>query len=487
MSGSQPSSMEFHRRIGLFVGPIAALVVLVLLQPGDLPNEARYVAAIAVWMAIWWATEAINVAVTAFLPLVLFPLIGISPIRDTASSYAHPMVYLFMGGFIMALALEKSGLHHRFALKIFQHAGVNPQGIIGGFMVAAALISMWVSNTSTTLMMLPIATSIIYVVKESVSELPERDFSNFEVSVYLGLAYGATMGGIATLVGTPPNAFMSGFVEDNLQSEVDFARWMMVGVPIAAIMLPTIWLLFTKFLFPVSFEPSEGTRAFLNSRRKQLGDWSVVEKRTAGLFGFLVVGWIAGKPVADYFGIVDLTDAGIAMTAAVLAFLVPSGKSGQALMSWEDTARLPWGVLILFGGGLALAAGITGSGLSTWLGQLLAPLGAVHPAILIIVACGLVIFLTELTSNLATTATFLPIVAALGLEIGVDPLILIVPVTLAASLAFMLPVATPPNAIVFSSGRVSMQKMMRAGLILNIIGIVVLTIVALVLVPAVFG
>jgi len=467
---------ELPKMFGFVSGPIIAIVVFVFFRPEGLPLQATYVAAFATWMAIWWATEATNVAVTAFLPLVVFPLFGISTMRETASSYAHPIVYLFLGGFVMALAIEKSGLHRRVALWIFETVGVNARAIVGGFMTAAAVISMWVSNTSTALMMLPIAMSVVYVVRESMEDLSDKEISDFEVSIFLGLAYGATMGGVATLVGTPPNAFMAGFMQSTYNIEIDFAKWMIIGLPLTIVMLPIVWFVLVRVLYPVDFVASDRTKAHLEAKRKELGRLSVAEKRTALLFMALVGGWLLRKPIIALTGAAELTDSAVAMSAALLAFLIPSGKKGEALITWDDTTRLPWGVLILFGGGLALASGMTNSGLTSWLGKQLAPLGTVHIAFLIIAACALVIFLTELTSNLATTATFLPVMAALAIETGNNPLIFVIPVTLAASFAFMLPVATPPNAIVFSSGRVPIPKMMRAGIVLNLIGVVILTI-----------
>jgi sodium-dependent dicarboxylate transporter 2/3/5 len=480
-------SAAMLKRASLAAGPLLALVILLFFSPDGVPDQARYVAAIAAWMALWWATEAVHVAVTAFLPLVLFPLVGVADIETAASSYAHPIIYLFFGGFIIALAVEKSGLHQRLALGIFSIVGVDARAIVGGFMFAAAVISMWISNTSTTIMMLPIAMSVVYVVRETMRNLSESELGNFELAMYLGLAYGATMGGVATLVGTPPNAFMAGFMSATYDIEVDFARWMIVGIPLTIVMLPLVWFVLVRVLFPVDFTASKQTQEHLLAQRKELGPLSSAETRTGIIFLALVLGWLFRKPIATLTDVAELSDPAIAMLAAIAVFLIPSGKKGEAIMNWSDTQRLPWGVLVLFGGGLALASGMASSGLTEWLGAMLAPLGTIHIAFLVIAACTMVIFLTELTSNLATTATFLPIMAALAVEIGIEPLILVAPVTLAASFAFMLPVATPPNAIVFSTGKISIKTMMRAGFILNLAGIVLLTIVALFLVPVVFG
>lgn len=476
-----------HQRIGLVAGPFVALLILALFEPAGLPPEGTRTAALAALMAIWWATEAAPMAVTAFLPMVLLPFMDVMPIDETASSYAHPIIYLFFGGFVMALAIEQSGLHRRVALHIFRFAGVNGRSLVAGFMIASALISMWISNTSTALMLLPIAMSVIVVIRDTMDGLSAEKRGDFETALLLGLAYGATLGGVSTLVGTPPNAFMAGFLEDNYGIQIDFRRWMLVGVPVTLIMLPLTLLLLTRVVFKVDFRSTGEARDHLARLTGDIGKASRAEKRTAALFVLLVIGWILREPFADATGIKGLSDAGIAMAIALAAFIIPAGSSKGALVGWEDTQKLPWGVLILFGGGLALAGAMTASGLTEWIGKSLAPLGAVNVAILVIAATALVIFLTELTSNLATTATFLPVMAAVAVETGQDPLIFVVPVTLAASCAFMLPVATPPNAIVFSSGSVSIPRMMRAGVLLNLVGVAVLAIISIYLVPLVFG
>lgn len=486
MADSDETPRALFQTIGLFAGPITAFLIFLFFRPEELPMTATLTAAFAAWMAIWWACEAIPVAATAFLPLVLFPMFGITGMTETAAKYGHPIIFLFLGGFVIALAIERSGLHVRAALKVFRLAGVNGRALVGGFMLAAALISMWISNTSTTLMLLPIVASVTLVIRDTMRDLSKKDISNFETSMLLGLAYGATIGGVATLVGTPPNAFMVGFMSDTYNVEIDFARWMMVGVPISAIMLPLTLIVLTKFLYPVTFKATDEARAHIDGLSSGLGKMSTAEYRVAILFAALVAGWLLRGPIMSLTGASGLTDATIAMTAAIAAFIIPSGEKGKALMSWDDTKRLPWGILILFGGGLALAAAMTASGLTLWLGQQLAPLGNISLALLVVASVLLVIFLTELTSNVATTATILPVMAALAIETGHDPLIFVIPVTLAASCAFMLPVATPPNAIVFSSGQVSIPRMMRAGIILNVLGVGVLSVIALKLVPYVF-
>ncbi|MGF1455652.1 MAG: SLC13 family permease [Alphaproteobacteria bacterium] len=476
-----------YQIVGLFAGPFAALAILALVPGEALPWPATATAAVAVLMALWWATEAIPVPVTALLPLVLLPLLQVAPFREAATPYAHPIVYLFLGGFITAMAVERSGLHRRMALAIFAGVGAHARAIIGGFMATAALISMWMSNSSTTLMLLPIALSVVSVVTETVPGLSDRDRRNFGTVVLLGLAYGATIGGMSTLVGTPPNAFLSGFMAETYGIDIDFGRWMMVGLPVTVIMLPLAWLLLTRVLYPVAFAATPETTRHLRGMRSELGAMTPAEIRTAVVFLTLIACWMFRRQLQTLPGLDMLNDSVIAMAAAVSLFLIPAG-GGQAgpLLRWSDLDRLPWGVLILFGGGLSLAAAVSGSGLAAWLGQQLSGLGAINLVVLILCATALVIFLTELTSNLATAATFLPVMGAIATETGQAPLVFIVPVALAASCAFMLPVATPPNAIVFSSGHVTIPQMVRAGFILNLIGVILLSVVATVLAPAVF-
>ncbi|TWJ06704.1 SLC13 family permease [Altererythrobacter ishigakiensis] len=484
MNTSLPESRGINL-VGLVAGIIVFALFYLLFSPADLERPAQIVAAVGAMMAIWWATEAIPLPATALLPIIAFPLAGVMSIAEATAPYANPIIFLFLGGFLVALAVERSQLHRRIALAIFRLVGSSGKGLVAGFMLAAALLSMWISNTSTTLMLFPIAVSLALVVGETSPGLTQKAKHDFQIALLLGLAYGASIGGVATLVGTPTNAFMVGFLQSEYNLEIPFARWMIIGIPISLILLPLGWLMLTQFLFPISFASSQETRAELDRRHAELGTMSTAEKRTAILFLLLIAGWVLRKPISSSLGLEGLSDAGVAMTAALLAFLIPSGTDRHALVTWEDTKRLPWGVLILFGGGLSLAGALSSTGLTLWLGQQMAPLGVINPMLLVVALTSLVIFLTELTSNVATTATLLPVVAALAIELGVDPLMLVVPVTIAASCAFMLPVATPPNAIVFSSGEIQIREMMRAGLWLNIVSIALVSAVALWFVPAV--
>ncbi len=478
-----------YQNVGLLLGPLAFAGMSVLGMDQQVMDPLAWkTAAVGLWMAIWWATEALPVPVTGFLPIVLFAPLGVAPLAEAAAPYANPIIYLYLGGFLMALAVERWNLHRRIALGILSMTGTNGKRLIGGFMLACALLSMWMTNTSTTMMLLPIALSVVAVIVDSMPDLSVPERRDFQASMLLGLAYSATIGGLATLVGTPPNALLAAFLQDSYGLEISFVRWMSVGVPVSVIMLPLAWIALTRFLYPVNIPGSEEAKSHLARLRSELGPMSQAEKRVAILFGLVICAWTFRRPLQTMFGLDGLSDPGIVMAAAILLFLLPSGDARQPqLMTWHEASRLPWGVLVLFGGGLSLAAAVAGSGLAQWLGESLAPIGAVGIWALVLASVGMVIFLTELTSNLATTATLLPVMGAIAVEAGIDPLILCVPITLAASCAFMLPVATPPNAIVFASGLLKIPQMAKAGIVLNLIGVVLLAIVSLWWAPVVLG
>jgi sodium-dependent dicarboxylate transporter 2/3/5 len=459
---------------------------LLLIGPqGSLSPEAWRTAALGLWMAVWWATEATPVGVTAFIPLIFFAPLGITTLGKAAAPYANPILYLYLGGFLIALAMQRWNLHKRIALALLTVSGTNGRSLIGGFMITAALLSMWMTNTSTTMMLLPIVISVIAVIAETVTEIDRTERRNFEVGLLLGTAYGATIGGVATLVGTPPNAFLAAFLADNYGVEISFARWMLVGVPVTMVLLPLAWLVLTRIVYPISFETSEETRNLLRKMRGELGPPSSAERRVGILFALVVLGWMTRPWLEGLLPVVGLSDPGIVMFAAFLMFLLPSERrKSPRLLSWHETRELPWAILILFGGGLSLAASVSETGLAHWLGLSLVPLGALGIAAVVVGVVLLVIFLTELTSNLATTATLLPVLAALALELGVNPVVLTVPVALAASCAFMLPVATPPNAIVYGAGLITIPQMAKAGVVMNLLGIILLSFVALLLAPA---
>lgn len=484
-----PPARARYQDIGLVTGPVIFLLMLLLGADQSLMGEQAWrTAAVGQWMAIWWATEAIPVPVTAFLPIVTFDMLGIASLRDAATPYANPTIYLFLGAFILALAVERWDLHKRVALLILSRTGTEGSRLILGFMIVAALLSMWMTNTSTTMMLLPIAISVAAVIATHVSGLSGRDIQHFQIALLLGLAYAATIGGMATLVGTPPNALLVAFLAENHNIKISFFDWMLVGVPLALVMIPLAWLVLTRVAFKVRIPESDAAKQHLRQMKQALGPMTTPEKRVAVIFALVVLAWMLRRPLTNLFSIEGLSDTGIAMTAALVLFLVPSGSRSQPqLMNWQNVSQLPWGVLLLFGGGLSLAAAVSDSGLALWLGQGLAPLSDLGLLAMIVGAAALVIFLTELTSNLATTATFLPVIAAFALQTDVPIMSLLVPVTLAASCAFMLPVATPPNAIVFASGMLTIPNMVRAGLIMNLVGLALLSVIAVTLAPWIFG
>ena len=484
MTDTMIDGRSTHQTVGLFLGPALVLLMMLIGAPQELSDSGWMTASIGVLMAIWWATEAVPIAVTALLPLVCFPLLGIASIQDTAAPYANKVIYLFLGGFIVAFAMQRWNLHRRIALTVLQHVGGNGRSLVGGFMLASAVLSMWVMNTSTTMMLLPIAVSIIVVIHKTVDGLDDRARQDFQYSLLLGVAYGATIGGMATLVGTAPNALLAAFMQETYGTEIDFSSWMLVGLPLSAMMLPLAWLTLTRWVFKVDFSTSGEGRATLSKMKSDMGRITVPEIRVAIVFSLMALTWVFRPVLIKVPGLSALDDSGIAMAGAILLFLIPSGnKSDPLLLRWTYAEQLPWSVLILFGGGLTLASAVTRTGLAEWLGGSLQAVGMLPLALIVVIAAAMIIFLTELTSNIATTATFLPVVGAIAIESGFDPIVLTVSVTFAASCAFMLPIATPPNAIVFGSGMLTIPVMARAGMMLNIIGIFLVSLVALFLAP----
>ncbi|MCH2478534.1 MAG: DASS family sodium-coupled anion symporter [Gammaproteobacteria bacterium] len=470
------------KSVGFFVGIIASLIVLFLPESDGLAPEAQRAAAIFVLMGIWWATEAVPIAITALIPLVFFPLLGVASIEATAAPYANKNIFLFLGGFFLSLAIQKCNLHKRIALTILKFTGTRGKSIIAGFMVSSCLLSMWIMNTSTTIMLLPIGLAIIAVVKESMTELSELEKLNFQVALLLGIAYAANIGGIATLIGTAPNMALNGFMEEQYNVSISFLDWMKVGVPVSLTLLPLAWLSLTRLSFPVNFQTSEQTQATIINMRHSLGEIKTSEKRVLFIFLFTAFLWVTRGQINNIPGLEGLSDPGIAMLCGLALFLTPSGSTSENLLEWKDAERgVPWGVLLLFGGGLSLAAAAQSTGLAAWIGGLM-PVG-LSIVLLVFMFTTLIIFLTELTSNLATTATFLPIVAIIATQFGFDPILLTASIAIAASCAFMLPVATPPNAIVFGSELIKVPQMMRAGIVLNVISIVIVSLASIYLVP----
>jgi sodium-dependent dicarboxylate transporter 2/3/5 len=440
--------------------------------------SGRACGALALWMALWWLTEAVDLAATALLPLLLLPLLGGVPIRMVAQPYADDLIFLFMGGFMISLAMERCNLHRRIALTTIHLFGQAPARVVAGFMTATAFLSMWLSNTATTLMLLPIASSILpfFVTDENRQE--GRQENPFALCLLLGVAYAASIGGTATIIGTPPNTFLASFLRENLQRDLDFAQWLLAVGPLALCFLLLTWLLLTRILFSLKNTHFIGSRDEIAALRRELGPWRSSELLTGTVFVLAVLLWVfrpllqgwhlaGGKPLAG------LSDAGVAMLAGLLLLTVPL-PGGQKALDWKTAEKLPWGILLLFGGGLSLAQAIDKFGLGSFLANQVAQLNSLPALVLMLLVITLVIFLTELTSNLATTATFVPLLAALAPQWNMSPLQLCLPATIAASFAFMLPVATAPNAIVFSTGLIPGRAMSRAGLLLNLAGIAII-------------
>lgn len=469
------STDEKGRRkvVGLLLGPAAFTLILMLPAPEGLEPAAWRVAAAALLMAIWWVSEALPVAATALLPLALFPLLGVAPITEVAAPYANPLIFLFLGGFIIALAIEKWNLHRRVALLVLYAIGSREDRQIAGFMLATAFLSMWVSNTATTIMMLPVALSIIPHTKDGQIEAEKRGFA---VALLLSIAYAASIGGLGTLIGTPPNALLAGFMSETYGVTIGFAQWMLVGLPLAAVLLVLCWLLLTRFLYRIGRDEHPEARAAVLESLRAMGPLSRPEKLVALVFVTTATLWVIRPLLGTLFPDLFLSDTGIAITGALALFIIPvDRRRGVFLMDWKSAERLPWGVLLLFGGGLSLASAVANTGLAAWMGGALSSLASWPGIALVLAVTSLIITLTELTSNTATTAAFLPLMGALAVSIGHDPLLLTIPAALAASCAFMMPVATVPNAIVFGSGHVSIPQMVRAGFWLNILGICAIT------------
>jgi solute carrier family 13 (sodium-dependent dicarboxylate transporter), member 2/3/5 len=481
--------MHRYQQIGFLLGPLLALAILFTPHPETIPTVAWRTAAVVVLMATWWSTEAIPVPATSLLPVVLFPLLDISTVAAATRPYASPVIFLLLGGFMLALALERWQLHRRLALMILVRTGDRPDAIVFGFMLATALLSMWVSNSATTMMMIPIALSVIHRLVAGRA----HDNGRFAVLLLLVIAYAASIGGLGTIIGTPPNALAVGYLAEHYDFHIGFAEWMLVGVPVVMVLIPLCWWIMTRWIYPVDLPPDPAAGRELARELAELGALGAPERRTAIVFAVVAGAWMLRPLLAYVPGLDALDDTTIAIAGALAMFLVPSGqvengvRAGGALLDWESTVRLPWGVMLLFGSGMSLAEQVSASGLALWLGESLAALTAWPMISLLLAVVALVVFLTELTSNTGLTATILPVLGIIAVVGGIDPALLAVPAALAASCAFMLPVATAPNAIVFGSTFITIPQMVRAGFRLNLVAIVVVTAGAYLLVPMVFG
>lgn len=469
-AGAQP---RLAARLGLLLGPLVFVAMLLLPPPAGLAPEAWRVAATATLMALWWVTEAVPIPVTGLLPLALFPPLGVASMGEAAAPYADPLIFLFLGGFLVALGLERWNLHRRIALGVVGLVGVRPASLVGGFMLATAFLSMWVSNTATAVMMLPIGLSVIALLRQD-GEVAAHD--GFAPALLLGIAYGASIGGMATLIGTPPNALLAAFMRRTYGVEIGFAQWMAIGLPLAALMLLGAWLILTRLAFALPRQAIAGSAALIRGEIAGLGPLATPELRVGLVFAAAALLWVL-RPALEGVLPAGVNDTVIAVAAGVLLFVIPAGGTagrGVRLMDWATATRLPWGVLLLFGGGLSLAAAIGRSGLAAWIGAGFAGLGHWPLLLVVLLVTAGIVFLTELTSNTATAAAFLPLMASVAPALAADPFLLTIPVALGASCAFMLPVATPPNAIVFGSGRLTVAQMARAGFLLNLAAIAII-------------
>jgi solute carrier family 13 (sodium-dependent dicarboxylate transporter), member 2/3/5 len=478
------------RLLALASGLAVFFIMLALPAPTGLEEVGWRTAAVATLMAIWWMTEALPIPATAMLPLVLFPILGILDMPAAAAPYANEVIFLFLGGFILAAGMQRWGLHKRLALGIMAFVGATPKRLLFGFMAATAFLSMWISNTATAAMMLPIALAVAELFSPRVDG---KDTSNFPVALLLGIAYAASIGGVATLIGTPPNAVLAAASAELIGVEISFVEWMAVGVPTTLVFLPIAWGMLL-FMYPP--EPLAGDAAgILANERASLGRMGRGEKIVAVVFFLTAVSWVFRAPLD--LGFVSLPglqtlfpgirDSTIAMAAAVALFVIPVYPSkGIQTISWRETESVPWGVLLLFGGGLSLALAMDRSGLAGWIGQGVVGLEGVSVLVLVAAVATLFIFLTEITSNTATSTMAMPLMVGVAVALGVDAVTLMATAALASSMAFMLPVATPPNAIVFGSERITIQQMARAGFFMNLISIVIVTIFVFTLVPRVF-
>ena len=474
-----------YKKIGFIAGPILFLLLLNL--PLTLINPmAHKVIALAAWMIIWWITEAVAIPITALLPMTIFPLIGVMDIKSVCSNYANPIVYLFFGGFIIALALEKVQLHKRIALNIIKLTGTNANGVILGFMIATALMSMWISNTASTVVMLPIAISVIKLLINDEDGFTPDD-QHFALSIMLGIAFSANIGGMATLIGTPPNTVMAGFIENEYGIEISFVNWLIMGLPFAAIMLIVNYFVIVRLVYPNKLGQLSASGQIIQQELDKLGVMSKGEKIVSLIFLITAMLWIFRTTINAWFPSLSLTDAGISMLGAMAMLVAPlSLQKGKFTLDWKDTEKLPWGILLLFGGGLALASGLSQAGIIDLIGNTIASKEGLSVLAITSMLIFVMLFMTELMSNVALVAIFAPVVAGIASGLGVPMLHLLIPVTLAASCAFMLPMATPPNAIVFASGHIKVYQMAKVGIILNIISVMILIGLAYSVIPVLF-
>lgn len=464
------------KEIGFFLGPFIFICLVFLPIPWTLSKEAWIVICVSIWMIVWWITESIPIPVTALFPMFFFPLFGVTDLKSAASHYANPVVYLFFGGFLLALAMEKWNLHRRIALKIVKFTGTDANGIILGFMIATAFLSMWISNTATAIMMLPIALSVIDLMTSDKSKYNARGLNFFSISIMLGIAYAANIGGTATIIGTPPNVVFAAYMKETMGMDIPFAKWLALGLPFATILLLITYFILVKILYPNGLGRFIGAQELIEKELSLLGPISKGEWRTLIVFIITAFMWIFRVPLNKYIPGPGFSDTEIAIFAGILLFTIPVDfKKGAFLLDWKATEKLPWGILLLFGGGLSLASSLFDTGIVNQIASIFSK--SESDFYVFIGLTTLALFLTEVISNVALVTIFLPIVSGISMGLGMNPIFLSIPITLAASCAFMLPMATPPNAIVYASGFMTVQKMAKSGLVINLISILTITLI----------
>ena len=479
------------RHIGFFAGPALFLMTEFTLPESVFGPDAIHVLSVAAWLVTWWISEATHVSVTALIPLVMFPALNVMSIGEAATPYANPVIFLFMGGFMIALALEKHRLHERIALNLIRVTGTSGNGIILGFTLATGLLSMWISNTASALMMLPIAISVIELLRKPGSEegiALSANERNFGLGLMLSIGYSASIGGIGTIIGTPPNVVFSGFVREIYDRDLEFGKWMLIGVPVALFTLMACYLVVTRVLFPNNMKSVPGSRELIKSKLNELGRIKKEEKLVLLIFSITSFLWIFQQAINQLIQSNAFNDTNIAIAGGLLMFLVPSDfKNQKFILEWSDTRKLPWGILILFGGGICLARGMETTGIVKLIGDTIADGNTMSFFMLALILTSISLLLTEIMSNVALITIFVPVVFGIAEGLGIDPIVVGIPVTFAASCAFMFPISTPPNAIVFASGHIKMKDMVRAGILLDIMAIIIIMIATMTLANWVYG
>lgn len=460
------------KQIGIYLGPVMFFLTLLFFNPPGLNDASRAVLASSLWIAIWWITEALPIAVTALLPMILFPLTGGMELADTTAAYGHKLVFLTLGGFIIAIAIEKWNLHKRIALHIISYIGTDLKMIILGFMVATAFLSMWISNTATSVMMLPIGIVIIKQIQDN-SDFSGSASNTFAKALMLSIGYSASIGGVSTLIGTPTNMVLAGAISQIYDYEISFLEWFIFGFPLSIMILFFSWYYLTRIAFSFKQKRLPGGRAEISKLKKDLGKITFEQKAVSFVFFAAAFCWITKNfLLKNIFPRID--DTIISIFFATLLFLINVKGKKEKILKWEDTQRLPWGVLLLLGSGMSFAKAVDSSGLSVWVGTQISAFGTMNLFLLLVLLITVVNFLTEIASNMATIAMMLPILAPIALEFDLHPFVLMVAAAAAASCAFMLPVATPPNAVVFGSGYLKINDMVKNGFLLNLTSIVII-------------